>query len=94
MPVGKAKAALQFLAHPDDIFIRQHERDAFLDLLIDGFDCCFGRVTGHRACVAEAEVNVGIAIHIGEVRAFGFFHKDRKRPRPADHPQHRHAAMQ
>ena len=42
----------------------------FLDLTSDGFECGFGRVTRHCACVAEAEVKVGIAVHIGEVRAF------------------------
>ena len=78
LPVRKSEAALEFLANPDHIFVRQHERDAFLDLLGDGFDRGFGRVTGHCACVAEAKVNVGIAVHVGEVRAFGFLDKDGK----------------
>ncbi len=37
-----------------------------------------GPVTGHRAGIAETKINVGVAIHVGEVRAFGFLHKDRE----------------
>ena len=33
--LGKFEAALQFLAHPDDVFIGQHQRDAFLDLIVN-----------------------------------------------------------
>ncbi len=94
LPVGQTKAALQLLPHPDDILIGQHQRDPFADLLLDGFDRGIRTVTGHGAGIAEAEVDVGIAVHVGEVGAFGFLHKDRERARPADHPQHRHAAMQ
>ncbi len=94
LPIWKFEATLKFLADPNHIFIRKHERDTFLDLLGDGFDGGFGRVACHCARVTEAEINVIISIHIGEVRAFGFFGKYWKRPRPADHPQHRHTAMQ
>ncbi len=58
----------------------------FSDLLLDRLDRGIRTVTSHGAGIAEAEVNVGVAIHIGEVRPFGFFHKDRERTRPADHP--------
>ena len=94
LPVRQPKAPLKFLAHPDNIFIRQHERDAFLDLLRDGMDSGFGRVARHRASVAQAQVQIGVAIHVGEVRALRRLHKNRERSRPADHPQHGHAAVQ
>src|SRR6185436_6619818 len=51
-------------------------------------------MTGHRAGISETKINVAVAIHVGEVRTFRLFDENRKRARPADHPQHRHAAMQ
>ncbi len=94
LPVWKFETTLKFFADPNHIFIRQHERDAFLNLLVDGFHSGVGAVTRHRACVAEAKINVVVAIHIGEVCAFCLFDKNRERPCPADHPQHRHATVQ
>ncbi|MBV6393366.1 MAG: hypothetical protein KPEEDBHJ_02606 [Anaerolineales bacterium] len=58
LPIGKFEAALEFFADPDHILIRKHERDAFLNLLVDGFDRRVRAVTGHCAGVAEAEINV------------------------------------
>jgi hypothetical protein len=51
-------------------------------------------VPGHRARVAEAEVDVLVAVDVGEARALGVRREDREAARPADHPVHRDAAEQ
>ena len=42
----------------------------------------------------KTEVDIGVPVHIYEARTFGFPRKDGERSGPADHPQHRYAAMQ
>jgi hypothetical protein len=49
-------------------------------------------VASHGARVAEAEVDVVMAINVGEVRAAGGFYKDWECAGPLVHPIHRHAA--
>ena len=51
-------------------------------------------VAGHRAGVAEAEVDVLVAVDVGEARALGLGREDREAAGPAHHPVHRHAAEQ
>src|SRR5262245_33859896 len=94
LPIRKFEPALKFLPNPNDIFIRQHQCDAFLALLMDCIDCFFRRVTCHGTGIAKAKINVVMAIYICEMGAFCLFHEYGKRTRPADHPQHRYAAVQ
>src|SRR5579859_7791330 len=76
LPVRKAEAALEIFADPERVFGGKHEGDAFFDAARDGLgDDCRG-VAGHRASVAEAEVNVVVAVNVGEVRAAGGFYED------------------
>ena len=49
------------------------------------------RVAGHRAGVAEAQVDVLVAVDVGEAGAGRPRDEDRERARPLDHPVHRHA---
>jgi hypothetical protein len=64
LPVGQAKAPLQFFAHPNRIFAGEHQRNTTSDLLLHGGDGGCGRMAGHGASVAEAEVDVVVAIHV------------------------------
>ena len=74
---------------------RQHEGDALAQLALDGRDRRGGRVTGHRAGVAEAEVDVVVAVDVLEVGAAAPISTNSgKPPGPLDHPVHRHAVEQ
>jgi hypothetical protein len=50
------------------------------------------RVASHRTGVAEAEVDVVAAVHVGAVRATGGFYEDGKSAGPFVHPVHWDAA--
>ncbi|MNT86094.1 hypothetical protein D3C72_2263420 [compost metagenome] len=51
-------------------------------------------MTEHAAGVAEAEVDVLVAVHVMEARALGPVDEQRAGGRPVGHPVHRHAAEQ
>ena len=53
-----------------------------------------GRVARHRACVAEAEVGVLVAVHVHDRRAGGALLVEREAARPHRHPGHRHAGQE
>ena len=65
-----------------------------LHLLFDRFHCREGRMPGHGAGVAQAEVDVTKPVHIIELRALGLAHERRESAGPFDHPVHGHAAEQ
>ena len=92
LPVGQAEAALEIFADPERVFGGKHERDAFADAAGDGVGDDFGRVAGHGAGVAEAEIDVVVAVDVGEVRALGGFYEDGKGAGPFFHPVHGDAA--
>ena len=71
LPVGQAEAALEIFADPERVFGGKHERDAFADAAGDGVGDDIGRMAGHGAGVAEAEVDVVVAVNVGEMRAAG-----------------------
>ena len=52
------------------------------------------RVPGHRAGVAEAQVDVLVSVDVGEAGARCLGDEDRERARPLDHPVHRHAGQE
>ena len=94
LPVRQAEAFLQFLPDHNRVFAGQHEGDAPADLLLDGGNRGGGRVPGHGAGIAEAEIGVAVAVHVHEVCALGIAHEGREGARPLDHPVHGHAAQQ
>ena len=61
------------------------------ELALDGGDRRGGAVAGHRAGVAEAEVDVVVPVDAGDVRAGGALDEGWERAGPLDHPVHRDA---
>ncbi|MGA3088801.1 MAG: hypothetical protein ABSD75_09330 [Terriglobales bacterium] len=88
LPVGQAETPLQFFADEDRILGGQHEGDAAFDLIFDGLDRREGGMSGHGSGVAEAEVDVTMAVDVVEVGALSLTHDRRKRPGPLYHPVH------
>ena len=78
LPEGQAEPARELFADPDRVLGRQHERDAAPRALGDRRDRGRGRVAGHRAGVAEAEVQVAPAVDVGEAGAGRFLDEDRE----------------
>ena len=94
LPVGQPEAALELLADPDRVLGREHVGDAASELPLDRLDRGRGAVPGHRARVAEAEVDVVVAVDAAKRRALGGLDERRERARPADHPVHRDAVVE
>src|SRR5260370_20000150 len=92
LPVWKAEAALEILADPEGIFGGKHEGDALFGAASNGFGDDIGRVAGHGAGVAEAEIDIIAAVHVGKVCAFGGFDEDGESASPFFHPVHGDAA--
>jgi hypothetical protein len=51
-------------------------------------------MTGHGTGIAEAEVEIAPAVHVGEPGAPAFRHEQGKATGPLHHPVHRHAIEQ
>ena len=75
---------------------RQHDRHAalFADAALDCGDRRRGRVAGHRAGVAEREVDVRVPVDILDPCAAGRGRVHRVPADPLGHPRHRHLAEQ
>ena len=82
LPVAAAEAAGQLLADHDRVLARQHRRDPAGRALADRGDGRRGRVAGHRAGVAEAEVGVAMPVDVDQRGALGLGDEDRE-ARPA-----------
>ncbi len=67
LPEGKAEATRQLFSDPDGVLGREHEGEAAAGLGPDRVDRRGGCVSGHRAGVAQAEVEVAMPVHVGEV---------------------------
>ena len=91
LPEGQAEAAGELLGHPGGVGRRQHGGHALLELLLDGAHRGLGRVARHGAGVAQAEVEVLVAVDAGKRGPVRFGDDQRKGTRPARHPVHRHA---
>ena len=48
----------------------------------------------HRPGITEAEIEIPMSVHVGQVRALGALRKDRETARPSAHPVHRYATEQ
>ena len=94
LPVGEAEAASKLLADPARVLGGEHQGDAADCLGGDRLGRCGGRMPGHRAGIAQAEVDVGVAVHVGEVGARRLGHEHRVRAGPLRHPRHRHAGKE
>ncbi len=94
LPEGQSKALLQFLSHDDRVFAGQHERNAAPGLLLQGHHSGRGRVSRHGAGIAEAQVDVAMAVDVEELGAPRLAHERREGARPFRHPVHGHAPEQ
>ncbi len=90
LPVAEAEALGHQLADGAGILARQHRRDPALGLRGDRGDGRRRGMPAHRAGVAEAEIDVGVAVDVGHLGAARRVDVDREAPRPARHPVHRH----
>ena len=92
MPVRQAEASREFFADPERVFSRKHECDSLLRLVRNCIDGGCGRMAGHRAGIAEAEIDILVAVNVSEVRAVSFRNEDWKFAGPFFHPIHGYAA--
>ena len=93
---GSPKRARQLAGHPRRVLGGEHGRDAaeVLHSVSHGRHGGRRRVTRHRTRVAEREVDVGVAVEVGDAAARGLGEEDREAAGPLGHPRHRHAADQ
>ena len=94
LPEREPEAARELLPGPGRILGRQHRGDPGGRPLGDRADDRLGRVPGHRTGVAEAEVDVLVAVDVDDARALRLGQEERVRAGPAHHPRHRDAAQQ
>ena len=94
LPDRQAEAARELLGAGDRVLGRQHERRALAHLVADRLGGRGRRVPGHRARVAEAQVDVLDSVDVGEAGAGRLGDEDRERARPLDHPVHRHTGQE
>ena len=94
LPARQPEAPRELVADGECVLAREHERDPAPRLLLDRAHGRLGRVPGHRARVAEAEVDVLEPVDVAEARALRLDREHREAAGPADHPVHRHAGEQ
>ena len=94
LPEWEAEPTGELLAGRDRVVRREHVGDAALELALDGGDRRRGPVAGHRPGVAEAEVDVVVAVDAADVRPAGLVDERRPGAGPSDHPVHRDAVDQ
>ena len=94
LPERQAEALLQIFRYENGVFGGQHERYTTAHLLLYRFHDGKRRMPRHRPGVAQAEIDVAMAVDIVEMRALGLAHKRRECARPLEHPVHGDAAQQ
>jgi len=94
VPVGQAEAFGEQFAADHRVFAGEHAGQAVAGLLGEGAGDRCRRVAEHGAGVAEAEVDVLVAVDIEEAGALSALDEQRGGRRPVAHPVHRHAAEQ
>ena len=93
LPVRHAEAPAQLLRDPDRVLGRHHRRHAaeLADATRNRAHRRLRRVTGHRAGVAEREVDVLVAVDVGDAGAARLRVEERIAADPLRHPRHRNA---
>ena len=94
LPAREPEPPRELVRDPGRVGGRQHRGDAALGLTGDRVGHLRERVPGHRTGVAEAEVDVLVAVDIREPRPVGLGDEQREGARPARHPRHRNAGEQ
>ena len=94
LPVPQAEAPGHQLADGAGVLARQHRRHPALQLRVDRGDRRARGVAAHRPGVAEAEVDVGVAVDVGDLGALRLADVDGEATGPARHPVHRHPREQ
>ena len=94
LPERQAEARGQQFAADHGVFARQHGGQAVVGLLGDGLGDRVRRVAKHGAGVAQAEVDVLVAVDVIKAGALGALDEQRAGRRPVGHPVHRHAGVQ
>ena len=94
LPEREPEAPRQLLADPGRVLGRKHRRRAARRLGSERLDDRLRRVPGHRARVAEAEVDVLVAVDVDDPRALRLLDEHRESARPASHPAHRDAEQE
>ncbi len=93
LPIGQAEAPRQFGADPQAVLGRQHQGGAAPRLAGVGVGHRRLGVAEHGAAIAEGEVDVLLAVDVGDARALGLFHQQRAVARPLLHPVQRCAVQ-
>ena len=94
LPVRESEPPGELAGDPRRVGGRQHGGDAALGLAGDRLGHLGECVPGHRAGVAEAEVDELVAVDVGEPGPVGLGDEQREVARPAGHPRHRNAGEQ
>ena len=94
LPERQPESASELLTDGRRVLGREHERDATLRLLRDHGDRGCRGVPGHRAGIAQTEVDVLVPVDVDDPRSRCHGRKDGEPPGPAGHPVHRHATEQ
>ena len=94
LPEGEPEAPRELLADPGRILGREHRRRAASSLGRHRLDDGLRRVAGHRARVAEAEVDVLVAVDVDDPRSSRLLDEHGEVPGPARHPAHRDAEQE
>ena len=93
-PLRRAEAAGELGADPGGVLGRHHRGDAVSAASCDRLDGRGRRVAGHRAGVAEREVDVGVAVEVGHAGVLRVVEIEREAARGEVHPGHGDAAEQ
>ena len=94
LPDGEPEAPGELFADPERVLRRQHEGESASCLFLDRSNDGRRGMPHHRPGITEAEIEIPVSVHVGQVRALGAFGKDRETAGPSAHPVHRHAAEQ
>ncbi len=94
LPEAQTEAPAHLVTDPDRVLGGQHEGEALRRPLGDRVHRHLRPMARHGAGVAQAQIHVLDAVHVGEPGAVRLRHPDRERTRPPGHPVHGHAVQE
>ena len=94
LPVGQAETLFEIFANVQRVFRRKHQRNSLTQAAGNRFGNYAGRMTCHRASIAEAEIDVIMPVNALKMSALGFGDEHREGASPLFHPVHGDAAEQ